>query len=313
MLTMAALWSPNDAVSQSLAVAVTPIGSVTIPMNDDNRASFVDTDVPTSRETVEDMHVLIIANGKYKTEKDIATAANDGKSIKTYCTRTLGIPEKHVDFRSDLSKTEMEYELDAFVRLIELFPDDRFMFFYIGHGMPGESDSYLVPVDSRSTVNETQLKKICVSRSEMMGRFASAKPRQLVVYLESCFSGANSGTTAGSMDDAARDMMKYSEGTSGLRLSDDAELGFGGNIILLSACSSRETACALPSEGHNAFTFEFLKALKRTGGDITWGQLFNDVQVATQQVAKVERKLDQTPSITVSSSLDDSWKNWHVK
>ena len=182
---------------------------------------------------------------------------------------------------------------------------------HVGTGYVFHRD--LVPVDSRSTVNEAQLKKICVSRSEMMSRFAAANPRQLVVYLESCFSGANSGTTAASMDDAARDMMKYSEGTSGLRLSDEAELGFGGNIILLSACSSRETACALPAEGHNAFTFEFLKALKRTGGNTTWGQLFNDVQVATQQVAKVERKLDQTPSVTASVSIADKWKDWRVK
>lgn len=296
--------------TEVVATNITPIES-SKPSKNITKVSLrsdVDKDIPQTTASNNRMHVMIIGNQNYKNEKPISTAINDAQMVKEYCIRTLGVPENQVEMLTDRTTGEMLAAVKGFVKTMSVNRGDHFMFFYFGHGMRDKdenvSDAYLIPVDgSAMLLHETGL-----SRNDMMKQFESAKPEQLVVYLESCFSGGASGATGGQSDN-----LSYSEGSSGVRVADDVKTLFKGNIILLTASSGREEANAYIKEGHNVFTYEFLKALKSTQGNTNWGSLFENVKKSTTRTAWNKLRREQTPSITVSTTLGDNWKKWMLK
>lgn len=265
--------------------------------------SDVDKNIPKTTEINNSLHVMIIANQNYRNEQSVSTSLSDGRMMKEYCMKTLGVPEKNISLKEDRTNAEMQADIEAFAKTIRYNSNDKFIFFYFGHGMrdkePQVNDAYLMPIDGSSL----RLDKTGLSRNWMMQEFSKSKPKQLVVYLESCFSGATSEDI----------MLKYAENSSGLRLSDDVSSNFSGNIILLTASSKAQTANAYPSQRHNVFTYEFLKALQNNKGNVNWETMFDTVKKNTSKTAWNELGRDQEPSITISTTLGDNWKKWSVK
>ena len=305
--------------SAHLPVGSVQVSDVTVPQlvsskpkNHVNPASLrsdVDKDIPRTSSSNGNTHIMIIANQEYKNEKEIPTARNDAQTMQQYCISTLGVPADQVEVLLNRTYGEMLDDIRKFVTTMEVNKGDHFMFFYFGHGMrdkdPKKEDAYLIPVDGSSMM----LAKTGVSRNQMMKDFESANPDQLVVYLESCFSGGASGATAGQTDN-----LVYSEGSSGVRVADNVKTLFRGNIVLISASSGSEEANAYTSEGHNVFTYEFLKALKDSQGASKLGTLFDKVLKATKKTAWNVLKRNQNPSITTSTTLrDDDWRKWTLK
>lgn len=271
--------------------------------------SDVDIDIPKTTEKNSSLRVMIIANQNYIDEQQVSTALNDGQMMKAYCVKTLGVPESNISFLENRTKAQMEGDIESFAKTIKYNNKDKFLFFYFGHGMRATDveDAYLLPVDGSSQ----NLKRTGISRQRMMQQFSKEKPVQMVVYLESCFSGAASGSSNNSEN--KDEMLAYAENSSGVRLSDDVPTDFTGNIILITASSEAQTANAYNSQRHNVFTYEFLKALKSNKGNVDWGTMFSTVQKNTERTAWNKIRREQTPSITVSTTLGDNWKSWSVK
>ena len=294
-----------DLREQTVAdrTAFTPIDDRPEEIVVESLGSDVDRDIPRTVGTNSTLHVMIVANQNYRKEQSVSTALSDGRITREYCVRTLGVPEKNVQLLEDRTSAEMQAAIEDFARTIRYNPNDRFVFFYFGHGMrdqdPKVADAYLMPVDGSSL----RLQQTGVSRNWMMRQFEQSNPNQLVVYLESCFSGATE----------KNHMLKYGENSSGLRLVDDVTTSFTGNIILLTASSQSQTANAFPRQQHNVFTYEFLKALKKSRGNVCWGQLFYEVKCNTTRTAWNELARNQVPSIIVSTTVGDAWKKWTVK
>lgn len=262
--------------------------------------SDIDRTIPQTAVTNAHTHVMIIANQNYSTEKPILTAINDGKLMKEYCVRTLGIPESQVTLLMNRTNAQMYGDVEDFAKTIRIHNDDNFLFFYFGHGMHNQDantkDAYLIPVDGSSQ----RLERTGISRNWMMEQFSKSKPSQMVVYLESCFSGATSDNG----------MLSYSENSSGVRIKDVVDNSFQGNIVLVTASSQSETANAL--DRHNVFTYSFLKELQNSKGKLDWGSMFDKVKTETTKKAWDSLRRDQTPSITPSSTIGNNWRNWKL-
>lgn len=271
-------------------------------VNDDDSTpdSDIDTGIPQISFSNIHTHVMIIANQDYSSEKNIPTALNDGRLMKEYCISALGIPANQVTLMENRTSVQMSGDVEDFAKTIKIHNNDRFLFFYFGHGMHSQDmsveDAYLLPVDGSSQ----RLQKTGISRNWIMEQFGKAKPSQMVVYLESCFSGATFDN----------DMLSYSENSSGVRIKDVVDNTFEGNIILLTASSLSETANALYR--HNVFTYAFLKELQKSADNLTWGVLFDKVREETTKKAWDSLKRDQTPSITPSSTIGNGWRGWKL-
>ena len=187
-----------DLREQTVAdrTAFTPIEDAPEDIVVASLGSEVDRDIPRAAATNSTLHVMIVANQNYRKEQSVSTALSDGRVTREYCVRTLGVPEKNVQLLEDRTSAEMHAAVEDFARTIRYNPNDRFIFFYFGHGMrdqdPTVADAYLMPIDGSSL----RLQQTGVSRNWMMRQFEQSKPNQLVVYLESCFSGAIPGLRA---------------------------------------------------------------------------------------------------------------------
>lgn len=257
--------------------------------------SSVDRDIPVSKKVDQDTYVLIIANGHYWNEPHINTAVNDGEIMREYCTRTLGIPEKNITFRQDLTLVQMEDEVMRFSKTMELVPSGRYMVFYYGHGMTdaGSKETYFVPIDGSSE----RVSRTCYRRGDMMKSFGQHNTELTLVFLESCFSGS---TPQG-------EMLSYSKASSGVRLEPREDVG-EGNLIVFSASSGSQTANAYEKESHNLFTYCLMKELKQSQGKITLGKLFDKVQQETRKIAHLELNREQDPTVIVGPSVAKDWK-----
>lgn len=270
----------------------------------------VDSDIPLARQKDRDLYVLIIANGNYRYGDGVSTAIHDGEIVREYCVRTLGAEPDHVMFVQDADNVTMNDRIESFVSIIERHRDNgRFLFFYYGHGAPSTdrvvADAYLIPVNLTQGSN---MQRNAVSRNALMHRLQEAKPQQMVVCLEACFNG---GTNNG-----GGEHIYTQANTSAPMLEDDVDAtSFSGNIVLLTASSGSQSAHAMPQGAHNVFTYQMLKVLKESQGNITWGSLFNQARLGTQDYSqlKMHHAKAQTPVSVPSRTLGNAWENWQVR
>lgn len=86
-----------------------------------------------------------------------------------------------------------------------------------------------------------------------------------------------------------------------------------GKMIVFSATSNDETAFPIEGQRHGLFTYTLLRKIQETGGDITWGELSDYVtETVKNRSIDLNGKL-QTPTVSVSSSLRDSWRDLKIR
>lgn len=156
--------------------------------------------------------------------------------------------------------------------------DDTVIIYYSGHGVPdvdltGGSDDgyrkYLAPRDAELA----RISATCIPMSVFRELFTAVLSRRVIIFVDSCFSGASEGDvdrmmgrTFGSGTTTAR--------TRGVQISP----GFlqeitkgpeGYGKVLITASRANETALEIPALGHGLFTYYLLDALsgKCDGGD----------------------------------------------
>lgn len=116
----------------------------------------------------------------------------------------------------------------------------------------------------------------------------------VVVILDACFSGLNrdnSGLIAARA--VARKPKKET---------------VSGNVIVLSATSEDETAMGYDEKGHGMFTYHLLKKIQQSNGSVKFGDLFQSVSEGVRRDAILKNDKNQTPSVSVSSSLKEKWE-----
>ena len=117
--------------------------------------------------------------------------------------------------------------------------------------------------------------------------------------LDACFSG--------SMRDG--EMMVAARGVT-VKPKESQPLG---NMVIFSATTGDETAALYPEKGHGLFTYFLLKKLQESNGGCSLGDLADFVQRKVNQESVVANKRPQTPTITSSPSMANTWRNIKLK
>jgi uncharacterized caspase-like protein len=123
--------------------------------------------------------------------------------------------------------------------------------------------------------------------------------RAVYVFLDACFSGAKRD---GGMLASARGVALKSK-------KEDPQ----GNMVIFSAASDDETAFPYQEKGHGLFTYYLLKKLQESKGNVTLSELGNYVTTQVKQQSVVVNRKTQTPTVTPSASLADTWRNLKLK
>lgn len=260
--------------------------------------SDVDINVPIVNKTIsEKTFVVIIANENYQEVAKVPYTIHDGEIFAEYCKKTLGIPETNISLVKDATANNMKREVRWLTQILQQYNGEaKAIVYYAGHGIPDEStkDAYLLPVDGYGDDPSTGY-----SLNELYKTLNEVPSKSTLVFLDACFSGANRD---GNMLASARGVAIKAKPTAPI-----------GNMVVFSAAQGDETAYPYNDKGHGLFTYYFLKKLQETMGDVTLGELSEYItdQVGKQSIV-INRK-SQTPTVSVSSALQDSWKNLKLK
>lgn len=257
----------------------------------------VDMDIPmVGMGKSLDMYCVIIANEKYEDVPEVEYAQRDGEVFKEYCIKTLGIPEKQIKTFLNASYTDIKRALNWMETMSNVTEgNSKFLFYYAGHGMPDEKDktAYLIPTDGFPKDITT-----CFKLSELYGRLAKMRTKNVTVFLDACFSGVKRGS--GQALVAAR----------GIAIKPKEEV-LKGNLVVFTAASDDETALSYKDKRHGMFTYFLLKKLKDSKGKISYSDLFTTISQEVKKNSMLENEKLQTPSISVSVGMENKWKDLH--
>ncbi|MDE6720537.1 MAG: caspase family protein [Bacteroidaceae bacterium] len=257
----------------------------------------VDMDIPVNTLAKnQNTYCVIIANEKYADVPEVEFAQRDGEIFKEYCTKTLGVPEKQIKMFLNASYTDIKRALNWMETMADVTDGkSQFLFYYAGHGMPDEKEktAYLIPTDGFPKDIST-----CFKLSDIYGRLGKMKTENITVLLDACFSGVKRGT--GQALVAAR----------GIAIKPKEEV-LSGNMVVFTAASDDETALSYQEKRHGMFTYFLLNKLKESKGQISFGELFTAVASDVKKNSMLENDKLQTPSVNVSASMKNKWKDLH--
>lgn len=258
--------------------------------------SDIDMNIPRSSMSRENTFCLIVANEKYANQDtpNVKYAAQDGKTFEEYCLRTLGLPRENIRFAVNAKYLEMKEMLKWFGEVADVYGKDaNFIVYYAGHGVPDEKGNCkLIPADVciNDVNNGYSLKEIYTSLGKLPLNSA-------LVLIDACFSG-NDRQDVAALDETHRGITPVVK-----------QEAVTGNVVVLTAASGTETALAYEEQAHGLFSYFVMKKLQDTKGEVSYGELYDYVKKNVMRKSIVAKGKKQTPCVTVSPKMLNTWKN----
>lgn len=283
----------NDVSKEQKQVVYTqPVSHIHNDATVSSTVVDVDAFVPIVTRNNDNAFAIIIANEDYRRVEKVQYALNDGRTVRDYCHKTLGIPESNIHLVENATLNDIRAEINWMSLVAETYKGTaKFIFYYAGHGIPDEQTrtSYLLPVDGYGTDVTTGYKL-----SDLYSKFNSCPAESIVVMLDACFSGSQRGNN----------MLASARGVA-IRAKPEMP---SGNVVVFSAASGDETAYPFNEKQHGLFTYYLLKKLQDTHGDVTLGELGDYIIDKVSKESIVRNSKSQTPTVTPSSVIGD-WTN----
>lgn len=263
----------------------------------------VDAGIPAGSAVNYGTYAVVIGNEEYLDVAPVANAANDGRVMREYLVKTLGVPEGNIIYFENASSAVMDRALSVLEKKANaaaaVGKKFNVIFYYSGHGVPSDDtqEAYLLPVD----VSPSNLKKYGLPLSDVYRRLGALNAQCVTVFLDACFSGAG------------RDNRMLAE-VKGVQL-EPKKSAPTGNMVVLSACSGRETANIFKEGKHGLFTYWLLRKLKETKGNVTLGELQEHLQKYVDYTATNRLNLEsgQKPTVQTSPTLSTDWRTIRLR
>ena len=260
-------------------------------------SSDVDQNIPEAPVTNTNTFAIIIANENYLKETPVQYALNDGEMFKTYCQKVLGLPEDNIHYTEDATLNMILAEVDWIAKVAKAYNGEASLIvYYAGHGIPDEASgsSYLLPVDGIGNNLRTGY-----SLAELYKTLGALPAKSVTVFMDACFSGAKRG----------EGMLASARGVA-IKAKPEAPKG---NMVVFSAAQGDETAYPYEDKSHGLFTYFLLKKLQETKGQVSLGELAQYVQQQVSRRSIVTNGKSQTPCVTPSESVVETWKGKMLK
>jgi uncharacterized caspase-like protein len=170
--------------------------------------------------------------------------------------------------------------------------NSRVFVYYAGHGAPDPQgkDAYIVPYDGNP---DFPSKLYPLSR--MYDRLNKLPNKEIVVMLDSCFSGAKGRSVS-------------SEGARPLVMSLESQSLAVGKVTVVAASTASQISSDYDKVRHGLFTYYLLRGIRGDAdiekqGVIDLGSLYRYVSTAVSEKASLEFNRDQTPVLLQSTVL----------
>jgi hypothetical protein len=240
-----------------------------------------DVDEPTYKIAQSDANfALVVGIEKYADLPQADFAERDAQAMRDHLL-ALGYPPRNVVLlKGDKAvRSGIEKYVESWLPS-HVDENSKVFVYFSGHGAPDVKTgaAYLVPWDGDVKFLENTgypVKRLYEKLNEL-------KAKQVVVALDSCFSGAGGRSVI----------------PRGLRpLVTKIDTGSAaGKLVVFAATAADEVTGSEESQGHGLFTYYFLKGLNSHHGDITAQKLYAYLKPHVQDGARLSNR-DQTPQL----------------
>jgi uncharacterized caspase-like protein len=208
------------------------------------------------------------------TGSDLTYTADDAEGMQSLLV-SEGVSSSNIIERESSAATKAQIKADI-LSLATVASDSTVIFYYSGHGTYDDSSAYLCPydcLDSTGYITTSTFPNL-ISPAELQSWLAQMGTKNVVVILDSCFSGgfvSSEGATDSSPDNYSR-MHAFSAFSTafsnfGSLLVANASASGDKTPIVLSACGSDEESYdGTIAMGHGVFTYFLLKTA--ASGDV---------------------------------------------
>ena len=254
------------------------------------QAPFSDVDSFTQHATVRpNDFALIVGIDGYRSVPHAAYGERDATVFKLYAQGVLGVPEENVILLTGdkASRTDLVKYLEEWLPK-NVSRDSRVYFFYSGHGAPDpeKGTAYLVPWDGDPEFLQSSAYPLSLLYKDL----TSLEAKEIVVFLDSCFSGA------GGRSLIAANLRPL------VTVQDSPRLG--SKLSVLTASTGGEVAESSDAKGHGLFTYYLLRGLQGDAdaqeGHVRLDGLFQYVERNVLKAAHRENR-EQHPKLTTST------------
>ncbi len=260
-----------------------------------NVTSDIDTNIPVGSGEASQTFAIIIAYEVYQSDVNVDYAVRDGRSFCNYCEKVLGLPKENIRFVENATLNNMKGMVNWISNVAKAFKGkSKIILYYAGHGIADSTQvASLLPVDGFAKDPGTGY-----SLKTLYKELGTLSAKNVCVFLDACFSGRQ------------RNDEMLVAGRGAMRVKEENPLG---NMIVFSATQSDGTAYSYPAQGHGLFSYFLMKKLKETKGNVSLGDLADYVNENVMQKSVVVLNTMQTPSISVSPQLGESWRSMTLK
>ena len=235
------------------------------------------------------LYAIVIGIEQYRQNLPKADfAKHDAQTVADYLTRTLGYSERNIItlLNDHAAKSDFEKYFEKWL-LNNVEPGSTVFVYYSGHGAPNPktSDAYLVPYDGDpSFIDETGY-----SLKRMYAALGKLPAKEIIVVLDSCFSGAGGRSV-------------LAKGSRPLVMNIKNEVVMSKNMTVLSASSGEQTSSTYDEKGHGLFTYFMLKGIKnedviKPDGSLKLDDLFSYIKPQVERIARKQYNNEQTPQL----------------
>jgi hypothetical protein len=260
-----------------------PAPVATIPTND--------VDIPPARRVKPKPHAYAVVIGIEQYRQNLPKAdfaARDAQTTRDYLTKVMGYQDENVAILLNDRATKGDVEKYIEHWLPNRVEKDASVFIYFsGHGAPNPKtgDAYLVPYDGDPAFVEAT----GYSLKRLYDHLGKLPAKEVVVMLDSCFSGAGGRSVIG-------------KGMRPMVLTMENQFLAGGKTVVLSASSGAQVSSTYDQKGHGLLTYYFLKGLQgeadtNKDGKIDLAELFDYVKPQVERTARRDFNNDQQPQL----------------
>jgi len=230
---------------------------------------------------------IVVGISKYREKMipEVKYAVRDAEVVARYLENVGGIPRANIKILTDDKATKSDLEANISDWLPRRVTANSTVFvYYAGHGAPGPQgrEAFVVPYEGHPDY-PSQLYPL----QKMYDELNKLPAREVVVMLDSCFSGAKGRSITG-------------EGTRPVSISIENPVLASGKIMVLAASSGSQMSSDYDKVKHGLFTYYLLRGIrgeasKDQAGTVELGALYDFVRKNVSETASLEMNRDQTP------------------
>ena len=234
-------------------------------------------------------YAIIIGIEQYRQKLPAADfATHDAQIMAEYLIKVMGYPDENVVvlINDKASKSDFDKYLGRWLSN-NVEKDSTVFIYFSGHGAPNPNtgDAYLVPYDGdASFIDDTGY-----SLQRLYEQLGKLPAREIVVALDSCFSGAG-----------GRSVM--AKGARPFVMNLQSKFTLPRNVTVMAAAKSTQISSTYDEKGHGLFTYFLLKGIKnedviKQDGSIKMDDLFGYIKPQVERIARKQYNNEQTPQL----------------